>query len=156
MPQHRFVWWNGWGGAWSQSKWELDGLTVQEYLRRAAVTLEEPWYTKKFYSVEVDQEILFVNHYTSSISIYCSPYLMLYESFISLLPFVGSLVQLHPLTHAQFVSKAYCAETKFEKGASDRNSPPVLVQPSYTLFTQIRPKAMPRACLATLDTLTSE
>ena len=33
---------------------------------------------------------------------------------------------------------------------------PAQVQPSYTLSTQIRPKAMPTACLATLDTLTSE
>ena len=30
-----------------------------------------------------------------------------------------------------------------------------LVQPSYTLSTQIRLKATPRACKATLDTLTS-
>ena len=37
---------------------------------------------------------------------------------------VGSWVQLHPLTHAQFISKAHRSETKFEKGASDRNSPP--------------------------------
>ena len=33
--------------------------------------------------------------------------------------FMGKL-QLHPVTHAQFISKA---ETKFKKGASDRNSP---------------------------------
>ena len=30
-----------------------------------------------------------------------------------------------------------------------------LVQPTYTSSTQIRPKATPRACEATLDTLTS-
>ena len=33
------------------------------------------------------------------------------------------MVQLHPLAHAQFVGKAHRSETKFEKGASDRNSP---------------------------------
>ena len=38
---------------------------------------------------------------------------------------IGSWVQLHPLTHAQFISKAHRPETKFEKGASDRNSLPV-------------------------------
>ena len=32
------------------------------------------------------------------------------------------MVQLHPLAHAQFVGKAHHSETKFEKGASDRNS----------------------------------
>ena len=34
------------------------------------------------------------------------------------------MVQLHPLAHAQFVGKAHRSETKFEKGASDRNLQP--------------------------------
>ena len=37
------------------------------------------------------------------------------------------MVQLHPLAHAPFVGKAHRSETKFEKGASDRNSRPVPV-----------------------------
>ena len=47
---------------------------------------------------------------------------MVYESLILLLPNCRFMVQLHPLTHAQFVGKAHRSETKFEKGASDRNS----------------------------------
>lgn len=35
----------------------------------------------------------------------------------------GSLVQIHPFTHAQFVC-INSAETMFEKGASDRNLHP--------------------------------
>ena len=47
---------------------------------------------------------------------------MVYESLILLLPNCRFMVQLHPLAHAQFVGKAHRSETKFEKGASDRNS----------------------------------
>ena len=49
---------------------------------------------------------------------------MVYDSLILLLPNFRFMVQLHPLAHAQFVGKAHRLETKFEKGASDRNSPP--------------------------------
>ena len=55
---------------------------------------------------------------------------MVYESLILLLPNCRFMVQLHPLAHAQFVGKAHRSETKFEKGASDRNS-----RTGFTLFT---------------------
>ena len=39
----------------------------------------------------------------------------------------GSWVHTTPLTHACAVRfMDFCAETKFKKGASDRNSPPVV------------------------------
>ena len=47
---------------------------------------------------------------------------MVYESLILLLPNCRFMVQLHQLAHAQFVGKVHRSETKFEKGASDRNS----------------------------------
>ena len=49
----------------------------------------------------------------------------------SMLCCLGSWVQLHPLTHEQFISKAHHSETKFEKGASDRNSQPVKGRVKY-------------------------
>ena len=59
---------------------------------------------------------------------------MLYESLILLLPNCRFMVQLHPLAHAQFVGKAHRSETKFEKGASDRNSHPADEAMGVTLF----------------------
>ena len=41
---------------------------------------------------------------------------------------------IHPLTHGQFVSQVDRAETKFEKGVSDRNLPPVS---SFCLSTRV-------------------
>ena len=46
------------------------------------------------------------------------------SSVILPLPNCRFMVQPHPLAYAQFVGKAHRSETKFEKGASDRNSPP--------------------------------
>ena len=46
----------------------------------------------------------------------------------------GFRVQPHPLTHAQFFSKARRAELKFEKGASDRNLHPETLNTSGSVF----------------------
>ena len=68
------------------------------------------------YMLQTDYSL---NTHTHTHTHYC---LMLYENL--LLPITGSRVQLHQLTHAQFLRKAHRSETKFEKGASDKNLPP--------------------------------
>ena len=108
---------------WDQAVKQPNSQTfLLSWLWRDAVTLGEPWHT----SVEVDQEISFINHYTSSIIVVFTLFDAVWKLHFPA-PIVGSSVQLHPLTHAQFVNKADRAETKFEVGASDRNLRPVVV-----------------------------